>query len=73
MTEHTSQNTTYNTLVRGDGESFEAYRQRRAAANKVVKALKRGVLFHDSSYEGTYYNPEKRAMKAQRKQQKVLQ
>jgi hypothetical protein len=61
----------YNTLARGDGESFEAYKERRTAANKAVKALKRGVMFHDSRYEGTYTNPEKRALKAQRATRKT--
>jgi hypothetical protein len=63
---------TYNTLARGDGESFEDYKIRRAAANKVVKALKRGAVFHDSRYEGTYTNPEKRALKARRAARKAI-
>jgi fructose-1,6-bisphosphatase/inositol monophosphatase family enzyme len=66
MTKQTTQ-TAYNTLVRGEGESFEAYRSRRAAANGVVKALKRGKLFHNSAEQGTWINWEKR----ERREQKV--
>lgn len=58
-------------MQRNENESFEDYKIRRAAANKVVKALKRGVVFHDSMYEGTYRNPEKRAMKAERAARKA--
>lgn len=64
-------NATYNTLARGDGESHEAYCQRRAAANKTVKALKRGVLFHDSLRQGTWINWEKRELKEQRAARKA--
>ena len=58
-------------VTRNENESFEAYRQRRAASNKAVKALKRGMLFHDSGYYGTYVNKEKRAKKAERAARKA--
>jgi hypothetical protein len=58
-------------MQRKENESYEEYKIRRAAANKAVKALKRGVVFHDSRYEGTYINPEKRALKAQRAARKA--
>jgi hypothetical protein len=64
--------TEYNTLARGEGESFEAYRTRRALANEAVKALKRGVLVHDSYVYGTYTNPQKRAEKEARKISKAI-
>lgn len=50
-------------MQRNEGESFEAYKARRAEGNSAVKALKRGVLFHDSAIYGTYTNPEKQAIK----------
>jgi galactokinase len=70
MTEQTTQ-TAYNTLTRGDGETFAEYKARRAAANKAVKALKRGVLFHDSNELGTFINWDKQRLKAQRAARKA--
>lgn len=58
-------------MQRNENESFENYKIRRAAANKAVKALKRGVLFHDSMSQGTYINWEKRELKAQRAARKA--
>lgn len=59
-------------MQRNENESFEDYKIRRAASNKAVKALKRGVVFHDSSYKGTYVNKKKRELKAQRAAKKVV-
>jgi hypothetical protein len=53
-------------VQRNENESFEDYKVRRAAANKAVKALKRGVPFHNSAEQGTYINWDKRELKAQR-------
>lgn len=58
-------------MQRNENESFSDYKARRAASNKAVKALKRGVVFHDSSYEGTYVNKEKQAIKAERAARKA--
>lgn len=49
---------------RAEGESFEAYKQRRATANYVSGI--RTSLFWDSSRLGTYENPKKRASKEDR-------
>lgn len=54
-------------MQRNDGESFEEYRDRREASNRAVKALKRGVMFHDSAIYGTYVDVEKQAAKYARK------
>jgi hypothetical protein len=59
-------------MQRNENESFEDYKIRRAAANEAVKALKRGVLFHDSYVYGTYTNPKKRAGKEARKISKAI-
>lgn len=59
-------------IARNENESFEDYKQRRAESNRAVKALKRGVLFHDSAIYGTYVDVEKQAAKAAHKAQKAL-
>lgn len=48
-------------------ETFEEYVIRRAEMNKRTKRLKYGAEFHDSGYAGTYENPAKRALQAERK------
>jgi hypothetical protein len=58
-------------MQRNENESFTDYKIRRAGSNKAIKAIKRGVVFHDSSYEGTYVNKEKRAIKAERAARKA--
>lgn len=50
-------------MQRNENESFEDYKARRAEANSAVKALKRGVVFHESAIYGTYVNAEKQAAK----------
>lgn len=50
-------------MQRNENESFEDYKARRAESNRAVKALKRGVVFHDSAIYGTYVNAEKQAAK----------
>lgn len=59
-------------MQRNENESFADYKARRAAANKAVKALKYGTLFHNSYTDGTYTNPEKRALKAERANRKAI-
>lgn len=48
-------------------ESFENYILRRAEMNKRAKRLKYGTSYHDAEYAGTYTNPAKRALQAERK------
>lgn len=48
-------------------ESYEEYVIRRAEMKKAEKRLKRGVEFHDAMYAGTYENPAKRRLQAERK------
>lgn len=48
-------------------ESYEDYCVRRNEMNKTVKALKKGKLFWNSEYVGTYENSEKRKLRAERK------
>lgn len=59
-------------MKRNEGESFEAYKARRKESNRAVKALKRGVVFHDSAIYGTYTNPGKQSAKTAHKAQKAL-
>jgi hypothetical protein len=66
-----TEQTTHSTLARGDGESYEAYRQRRTATNKATKQFLKGVLFHDSFHFGTFINWDKRELKAQRAARKA--
>lgn len=47
-------------------ESYEDYCIRRQTMKKVEKTLKRGKEFWDSGYEGTYTNPAKRKLQAER-------
>lgn len=53
--------------ARMENESYEHYQERRKAIKKVEKRLKRGKEYHDVSYYGTYENPAKRALQAERK------
>lgn len=48
-------------------ESYEDYRTRRKAMAKITKKLKHGTEFHDAQYAGTYENPAKRVLQAERK------
>lgn len=57
------------TTARKENESFEEYKARQKADGVALKVFKRGELFWDSMYQGTYINFEKQeARKA--KQQK---
>ena len=44
-------------IPRNEGEAFEDYKIRREADHQATKKALKGKLFHDSYYEGTYYNP----------------
>lgn len=58
-------------MQREPNESYEAYRTRRAAANKAAKIALQGALAWDSGYAGVYTNPEKKALKAERAARKA--
>lgn len=51
-------------IPRNEGEAFEDYKARRAADHAATQKAMRGKLFHDSYYDGTYYNPERASRKA---------
>ncbi len=54
-------------MKRMENESFDEFKARRAAANKATKEFLKGTLFHDSNVYGAHTNPQKRAMKEDRK------
>jgi hypothetical protein len=54
---------------RAEGESFNAYKRRRATANYVSRI--RTTLFWNSGIQGTYINHKKRAAKAARAARKA--
>lgn len=54
-------------IPRNEGESFEDYKIRREADHQATyNSLYYGKTFWDSYYDGTYYNPERKAKKARR-------
>lgn len=58
-------------IPRNEGESFEDYRLRRAADHQATyNAAYHGVTRHDSYLYGTYRNPQRAAIKAERKARK---
>lgn len=63
----TTQANPNNNPERAMNESYEDYQERRKVMKKAEKRLRHGTEFHDVSYYGTYRNPTKRAMQAERK------
>lgn len=73
MTEQTNAaKPVYNTLGRGMDETYEDYCARRKAMNKEAKKLKYGKEFWDSGYAGSYKNPDKRKLQAERKARREM-
>ena len=54
-------------MERMENESYEEFCVRRKASNKTAKKLKYGTEFWDAGYAGSYQNPEKRKLQAERK------
>lgn len=52
-------------------ETQEQYKVRRSINKRDENALSKGTLFWDSAKYGTYTNPEKRQLQAERKARKA--
>lgn len=58
-------------IPRKEGESQEDYKVRRKADHEATKKALAGTVAHDSYYYGTYKNPNRAAIKLERKARKA--